>query len=146
MGWMRRILGRSRAGRRQYGIEPPAQDEPGGPHVRDPIPRRESGLADWPESASPPSKRTGLFWTGFEDAAGFIETHHIVFQQGRNLHDLRVLIADLEAGKQPELTGLRELLIDMCYLINALGQLRAGYGSLREELISVREKVRRALG
>jgi hypothetical protein len=87
-----------------------------------------------------------LFWTGFEDSAGFIETHHIVFQQGRNLHDLRVLIADLEAGKQPELTGLRELLIDMCYLINALGQLRAGYGSLREELISVREKVRRALG
>jgi hypothetical protein len=38
------------------------------------------------------------------------------------------------------------MLIDMCYLINALGQLRAGYNSLRDELNSVREKVRRALG
>lgn len=85
------------------------------------------------------------FWDDFEESGKngtYINTYHPVFQQGRYLYEAQVLYTDAEAWRDgrkatswtSDVTPERVVLIckRYCQLINALGQLRADYNTLRE--------------
>ena len=78
------------------------------------------------------------FWDGFDEKDGTININHSVFQLGRTLYDAQVVLADIDAGKAVESARVRELALTLCYLVNAVGQLRAEYASMRDQLKSTR--------
>lgn len=86
-------------------------------------------------------------WAGFDDKElGGINIHHPVFQQGRNLYDAQVMCARLEAGETPDPAEVYKLAREMCWLINAVGQLRAEYDRLRERLADKPGLIKKLLG
>lgn len=82
-------------------------------------------------------------WDGFENADGSINTHHTVFQQGRHLYEAQVIVAKLDKGEEVPKEDIRDLAVEFCRLVNAVGQLKYYYGERQEKINEMKDAVNR---